>query len=145
MKPIILALILLSFPLHAKDDNIKRSGPPPLTGEQFDRYTRGKTLSYSANKKSYGSEEYRANRHVRWAFDDDTCVHGTWYEGSPAEICFLYEDRSNGAIGDPQCWAFFPTPNGLRAEFLSDTSDTKLYETETSDEPLTCLGPEVGV
>ena len=109
-----------------------------LSGEAFDAYTRGKTLSFSANGEAYGAEEYRDDRRVRWSFLDGECKEGRWYDQGDA-ICFVYEDNPIA-----QCWKFFEGGNGLRAQFLGETGGA-LYETETSDEPLLCLGPDVGV
>ena len=55
-------------------------------------------------------------------------------------ICFVYEDAP-----DPQCWSFFKERSGLRAIFENNPNATTLYETRDSDEPMLCLGPDIGV
>lgn len=110
----------------------------PLTGDEFEAYTKGKTLTFAENGMSYGTEQYYENRRVRWAFDQDTCIDGIWYENAD-DICFLYE------TGDPpQCWKFFLEGNKLRAVF-SGESGTELYEAFQAEKPMACLGPQVGV
>ncbi len=111
----------------------------PMGAEAFESYTAGRTLTFSANGQPYGAEEYGADRRVRWSFLDGACREGRWYaEGS--RICFVYEDMPG-----PKCWSFYRSGDGLRAEFAGDPVGSVLYETDASDEPLTCLGPEVGV
>lgn len=113
----------------------------PMTAEEFDAYTLGRTLSYAFNGTSYGIEEYLPNRRVRWAFSEDVCQEGVWYQRDQ-NICFLYEDSTM----DEQCWRFYETEGGLRAVFQGpDGPSTELYEVQQSDGPLSCMGPGVGV
>lgn len=115
------------------------SAAEPMTGDEFDAYTRGKTLYYGFDGVPYGVERYMAGRRVVWSFLDGRCQDGHWYEQAD-QICFLYENRN-----DPQCWRFELTPEGLHARFENDPEATELYEAgEVSDEML-CLGPDVGV
>lgn len=111
----------------------------PLGAEEFDRYTRGKTLFYGFGGTAYGVERYLPDRRVIWSFLDGRCQEGSWYEEA-GQICFVYEDRS-----DPQCWSFLLTPEGLSARFQNDPEATELYEAEDIGEEMLCLGPEVGV
>ena len=112
-----------------------------LSAEQFERYTRGKTLYFGIiGEGPYGAEEYLDNRRVRWSFLDGQCVEGTWY---PIEdqICFLYESDL-----DVQCWRFaFASGGGLQATFVGDDGSTPLYEITDASEPLYCQGPDIGV
>ncbi|WP_439104310.1 hypothetical protein [Celeribacter marinus] len=110
----------------------------PLTAQEFDAYTRGKTLTYADQGTAYGLEEYYPNNQVKWAFEGGACLDGIWYEENQ-NICFLYEDGRA-----PQCWQFFQDGNRLRAEFVSD-SGTQQYEAYSSDRPLQCTGPQIGV
>lgn len=110
-----------------------------MTGDEFDSYTRGKTLFYGFDGTAYGVERYMANRRVIWSFLDGDCKEGIWYQRD-AQICFIYEDRL-----DPQCWEFSRTPNGLVAQFEGDPEKTELYEAEDIDEEMLCYGPDVGV
>ena len=111
----------------------------PMTAEEFEAYTTGRTLTYSAMGVDFGIEEYLENRRVRWSFLDGECEEGVWYPAGEM-ICFVYE-----TFPDPQCWTFYDEPGGLRALFMNDPEETELYETRASDGPLMCLGPEVGV
>lgn len=132
MKQIVisLALILSASMLHAQDT---------MGAAAFDAYTQGKTFYYGAEGTAYGAEEYRPNRRVRWSFLDGECQDGSWYE-QDGLICFVYDHRP-----DPQCWSFVKTADGLVARFMTDTSETELYEVEQSDAPLHCKGPRIGV
>lgn len=111
-----------------------------MSAEEFDNYTRGKTLFYGSEGALYGVERYLDNRRVIWSFLDGQCKEGWWYEEA-GQICFLYEDRP----GDPQCWTFSRSPNGLQAQFENDPDATELYEAEDIDEEMLCYGPDVGV
>ncbi|WOI57420.1 hypothetical protein [Palleronia sp. LCG004] len=111
----------------------------PMTAEEFEDYVTGKTLYYASNGIAYGIEEYHPGREVRWSFLDDECKEGVWYPRDE-QICFEYID-GNG----PQCWTFFLQDGGLMARFADDPPGSELYETQTSDEPLKCPGPAVGV
>ncbi|MEX0316957.1 MAG: hypothetical protein AB3N21_03345 [Ruegeria sp.] len=111
----------------------------PMSAEEFDSYTRGKTLFYGFDGVAYGVERYMPNRRVLWSFLDGDCKEGIWYEREE-QICFIYEDRL-----DPQCWVFNRTPGGLIARFQGDPEATELYEAEDIGEEMLCYGPEVGV
>lgn len=111
----------------------------PMSGAEFEAYVTGKTLYFGQNGQAYGVEEYLADRRVRWSFLDGQCKDGVWYEDGDM-ICFVYEDNP-----DPQCWSFFRDNGGLRAIFENNPNATTLYEAQQSDEPMMCLGPEVGV
>jgi len=127
---ILLLLFLLSpAPSHAGE---------PLSAEEFDQYTQGKTLYYGFAGNAYGVERYLPGRRVIWSFLDGRCQEGHWYEKA-GQICFLYEHRS-----DPQCWSFELTARGLIARFQSDPQSTQLYEADDAEEDMYCMGPDVG-
>jgi hypothetical protein len=132
MKQIVisLGLILLAPVLHAQNT---------MGAAAFDAYTQGKTFYYGAQGTAYGAEEYLPNRRVKWSFLDGECQEGYWYEDNGL-ICFVYDHRP-----DAQCWSFAKTAEGLVARFMTDTSETELYEVEQSDAPLDCKGPRIGV
>lgn len=111
----------------------------PMSADAFERYTEGKTLYYGEDGRPYGVEEYLDGRRVRWSFLDGRCKDGIWYEDA-GNICFVYEDDPT-----PQCWSFFADAGGLTARFENGESEQELYEVEQSDEPMLCLGPDVGV
>ncbi|WP_058246485.1 hypothetical protein [Tropicibacter naphthalenivorans] len=125
-----LAFAALSLPALAAE---------ALSASEFEAYTSGKTLYFGLSGQSYGVEEYLPNRKVRWSFLDGKCKDGFWYEEA-GQICFVYEDTP-----DPQCWSFFQDGDKLRAVFENDPSATVLYEAGQNDQPMSCMGPDVGV
>ena len=130
MRALFLAFCIFAAPALADDR---------LTAEQFDAYTRGQTFVYGSMGTPYGAEEYRDGRRVRWSFLDGRCLEGEWYEHAGL-ICFVYDQEP-----DPQCWSFRRGPEGLIAQFANDPASGELYEVERSAQPLSCLGPDVGV
>ncbi|APE43003.1 hypothetical protein BOO69_05890 [Sulfitobacter alexandrii] len=131
MRSIALILAsLLALPAAAQD---------LMTAEEFDAYTRGKTLFYGRGGTAYGAEVYHENRRVVWSFLDGDCREGEWYQDGQL-ICFVYEDNP-----DPQCWSFSRGTGGLIARFENDPQTTELYEARDGDEEMICLGPKVGV
>ena len=112
----------------------------PMTGAEFEAYTSGQTLYFGSEGQEYGAEEYLDDRRVRWSFLDGKCKEGVWYEAADNNICFVYEDRPD----DAQCWTFERSPGGLTATFQGP-SGRVLYEARRTEEPMLCLGPEVGV
>ena len=111
----------------------------PLTAEEFDAHTQGRTLYYFSQGRAYGAERYMPGRTVTWSFLDGECKDGYWYPQGRL-ICFVYEDS-----GDPQCWSFFRSGNGMRALFEDEIGETELYEAGETDEEMLCLGPKIGV
>ncbi len=131
MKFLSLTLLaLLAIPANAQS---------PMTAEEFDAYTRGKTLYYGNGSQPYGAEIYLPNRRVRWSFLDGECQDGQWYEADGL-ICFTYENHS-----DPQCWSFEQGTQGLIARFENDPAVIPLYEATESTQEMLCLGPKIGV
>jgi hypothetical protein len=110
-----------------------------MTAQEFDAYTRGKTLFYGNGPEAYGAEIYLPNRRVRWSFLDGQCMEGEWYEAD-GMICFTYDEHP-----EPQCWSFERGPQGLIARFENDPAVTPLYEANESTEEMLCLGPKIGV
>jgi hypothetical protein len=125
-----LALCLLPHLAHAE---------PPMTVAEFEAYVTGKTLTYSQFGQPYGTEEYLPGRKVRWAFTEDICQYGSYYEDN-GQICFVYEYDPT-----PHCWNFWQDAAGLKALSISDAPGSELSEVAQTDEPLACAGPEVGV
>lgn len=111
----------------------------PMSGAEFEAYVTGSTIYFAQNGQPYGGEEYHDNRRVRWSFLDGHCAEGVWYEDRDM-ICFVYDHTP-----DPQCWAFYQEPGGLRGVFENDPNATILVETSQASGPLLCLGPDVGV
>lgn len=132
MRKTLPILCLMSLALPAAAGDVMSAG-------EFDAYTIGKTFYYGSLGEPYGAEEYLENRRVRWTFLDGKCQEGVWYE-EDGLICFVYENQP-----DPQCWSFRQSAAGLIAQFENDPVQTELYEVRRSDEPLMCMGPDVGV
>lgn len=110
-----------------------------MSANEFEAYVTGEIFIFSKGGVPRGIEEYRPNRQVRWSFLDEHCKRGRWYP-SGEQICFVYEDGTG-----PQCWTVFRASGSLQARFAGDSPGTRLWEIYASDEPMQCLGPEVGV
>lgn len=132
IKHLILFILagLLATPLSAQ---------APMGAVEFETYTTGKTLYYGYGSTPAGGEEYLPNRRVRWSILDGKCSDGYWYPDG-AMICFLYEGST-----DPQCWTFYQNDAGLTARHENSASQRLVSELKATDEPLHCLGPEIGV
>ncbi|MER5170588.1 hypothetical protein [Thioclava sp. GXIMD2076] len=112
----------------------------PLDAAGFEARTTGKTITYSAGGLPYGIEQYLPGRKVLWAFTQSECKTGTWAQEGD-EICFDYQDE-NGK----QCWHFFDTKDGLKAQFMGDGGASEpLISLQESETPLNCPGPDIGV
>lgn len=111
----------------------------PMTAAEFEAYVTGKTLTYSQFGQPYGVEEYLPGRKVRWAFTEDECQYGTYFD-KDGLICFAYEDEPG-----PHCWTFWREGGGLKALAVTDAPGSELSEVSQSDAPLNCPGPDVGV
>ncbi len=106
----------------------------PMTADQFDNYSRGKTLTFGLGGRPYGIEEYLPRRQVIWQFLGEQCRRGVWYE-EEGQICFVYEHDPS-----PQCWTFFQTDRGVRARFAGDPAEAPLVEVEETSDNLKCEG-----
>ncbi|HEY0213164.1 MAG TPA: hypothetical protein VGC40_06205 [Paenirhodobacter sp.] len=133
---LILALLPASFA-------VAQSAPaqlgPPMTADQFDERTRGKTIEYSAQGQPYGTEEYRPGHKVVWAFEGDECREGDWFPRGE-QICFDYHDET-----ELQCWTFHDTPGGLVALFEGQDQGQPLMSLRERATPLNCPAPDLGV
>lgn len=126
MKHALVLLAFLATPLSAQT---------PMTAEEFDRYTQGKTLTFGTlGDEAYGVEQYLSNKRVIWSFLDGNCQYGEWYQDG-ANICFTYDFDPT-----PQCWQFFAEGSGLRAIFMNTPNTSVLYEALDDAEPLICDG-----
>ncbi|MDF1873821.1 hypothetical protein [Vannielia sp.] len=112
----------------------------PLTVEQFSEHVTGRTIWFSENGHLAGGEEYLPNKQVRWVNSAGECMTG-YYDQLDDMICFHYDQKPN----EPQCWTIFIEPEGLRHVFLNDPNMAVQLEIPDVDDPLLCLGPEVGV
>ena len=138
MRRLCLTLALLPGPLLADPPRptLDLDLGPPLTEAEFDAYATGKTLSYAQGGSVWGVEQYLPGHQVLWAFTDQPCEYGQWYEDHGA-ICFVYEGKTHA-----NCWYFFHGATGLVARFLGGSG--LLSEVGQSPEPMNCPGPQVG-
>jgi hypothetical protein len=132
-----LLLALLALPALWTGP-LSAAAQEPMTAEEFEAYATGKTLSYAQGAEIWGTEQYLPGRRVVWAFSEDECQYGTWYQQGE-NICFVYDNDPT-----PQCWTFWRQGDGLRARFEGNPDGTELAEVGQSEEPLACPGPDVG-
>lgn len=130
--PFCLSLLLSLTPIAA-------GAGSALTAEEFDRYTRGRTLFYGFAGEPYGVERYLPGQRVIWSFLDGKCLEGHWYQVAD-QICFVYQDNPA-----PECWQFTLDDGGLVARLQGDAIPTELYEGRDVGAEMICHGPEVGV
>ncbi len=125
-----LALCLSALPAFADT---------PMTGDEFEAHTTGKTITYDYGGGVMGIEQYLPNRQVRWAFQGDICMDGIWFQEGE-QICFVYEND-----GVPQCWLFYKEGTGISGTYMGDDLGTVINEIGQKPDPLACAGPDVGV
>lgn len=130
MHSVTLALLLLSAPALAET---------PMSAEAFEAHVTGKTITYQQFGTAFGTEEYLGDRKVRWSVSPDLCQYGSWYPQGD-DICFVYEYDPV-----PHCWTFWLRDGALVALSTEALAGQELYEVQSSDQPLPCPGPEVGV
>ncbi|MBL9052897.1 MAG: hypothetical protein JNN02_04120 [Tabrizicola sp.] len=110
-----------------------------MTAEEFDEATRGSTITYDYGDGLFGTEEYLEGRQVRWAFDGDLCIYGSWRQWGD-QICFDYENDP-----EPACWHYFLENGRIRGVYMGDGGGWQILESSRDGGPLPCAGPDVGV
>jgi hypothetical protein len=110
-----------------------------MTGAEFEANTTGETLTYDYGGGLFGTEEYLEGRRVRWAFEGDLCIYGTWYEQGD-QICFEYENDPT-----PACWLYFLEDGKIRGRYMGEGGGWEILESSRDGGPLPCAGPDVGV
>ncbi len=111
----------------------------PLTADQFDTFTRGRTLEYSFDGQPYGLERYAPDRRVTWGTFGGMCGEGRWFPQGD-RICFEYED-----LPGPLCWSFYAEGANLRAVLHDIGGDQKGYRAEEWSKDMTCEDPDPNV
>jgi hypothetical protein len=111
----------------------------PLTAEEFDTLTLGRTMTWAEFGSVYGVEQYLPDRKVRWTVLGDDCRAGYWYMDGPA-ICFQYEDDPA-----PDCWEITRSGSDLLARYTTNPPEAEPVVVTETTEPLACFGPKVGV
>lgn len=133
----LTALILALLPLPALSQ--PTLAETLMTASEFDAYVTGRVMDFTLDGQVWGTEQYKANRRVMWAFTAAECKEGVWYDQGD-QICFLYDDPN-----DPQCWYFYKTDTGVKVRFAADPEGTTMSTVTESPGPLGCPGPDVGV
>jgi hypothetical protein len=111
----------------------------PMTAAEFDAFATGKTLDYYAADQVFGRETYLPGRLVLWSPVGEDCKSGSWYEDA-GNICFLYDGDP-----EPKCWTIWADGDGLTASYSTDGPDDLPRKVLVTEEPLACMGPDVGV
>jgi hypothetical protein len=132
-------MLLIRFGLLACLIAAPAAAQSPMSADEFEAFVTGKTLDFSNSTGVFGTEEYLPGRRVRWAFTDDICKFGYWYEAD-AMICFAYD-----GYPDQHCWTVWVDGDHLAARPAEDSPDTAPRSITEATKPLTCLGPDVGV
>lgn len=132
MRPLFLALFLFNAAQPAFAEI-------PMNAQTFDADVTGKTLTYDYGNGLFGIEEYLTDRKVRWAFEGDLCIYGTWYQQGD-EICFIYENDPM-----PACWLFFLEAGAIRGRYMGEGGGWEITESNRTTQPVPCAGPDVGV
>ena len=132
VRPLALALVLASLATALPAQT-------PLTAEEFEAHVTGKTVTYQQQHSVFGIEEYLPDRKVRWSVASGDCQYGSWYP-EDSYICFVYEYDPV-----PHCWTFWKEGGALVAQSDTGLPGLELHETDRSDTPLACPGPDVGV
>jgi hypothetical protein len=115
------------------------SAQTPLTADEFEAHVTGKTVTYQQQGALFGIEEYLPGRKVRWSVAPGECQYGSWYP-EDRSICFVYEYDPV-----PHCWTFWKEGDTLVAQSDTGIPGFELYETDRSETPLACPGPDIGV
>ncbi len=130
-----MRLATLAFLLFAASPALAEA---PLTAEEFDALTLGRTMTWSEFGAVYGVELYLPGRKVRWTIEGDDCVAGHWYQDGPA-ICFQYENDIA-----PDCWEITRSGPDFLARYTTNSPETDPVVVQDTTETLACFGPEVG-
>ena len=112
---------------------------PAMTPDDFDAWSRGKTLAYSVDGVIFGSEAYFADRQVRDADTGGPCLDGSWFADGNA-VCFVYPARDG-----IHCWTYWRDGESVFAKPVAADPGDPAQRVTVADTPLTCPGPEVGV
>lgn len=126
---LVLALLLAATPALAE---------PPLTAEDFDALTLGRTMTWSEQGTVYGAEKYLPGRKVRWTFLGDECTDGSWYAQGDG-ICFQYKGKDA-----PVCWKITRSGPDLLAQLTASPPDAPPVVVSETREEMACFGPKVG-
>lgn len=130
MRPCLAALVLVATPSLADG---------PMSPDEFDIWSTGKTLAYSVDGQIYGAEAYFPDRRVRDADTGGPCVEGRWYADGDA-VCFVYP-----VFDGVHCWTYWRDGDAVLAKPVNAPAGDPAQQVTEAEAPLSCPGPEVGV
>jgi hypothetical protein len=138
-----MRLALALFAALSLPAAVPAAAETPMTGAEFQAHVGTNTFSYAYSNGVRGTADYGPGRTLLWAFEGDDCISGKWFEDGD-QLCFAFEDGRLSA-----CWHFFKDNGRLRgqATYLGsgDLAEIEIFEVSHTDQPLGCLGPDVGV
>lgn len=111
----------------------------PMTAEEFEAWSTGRTLDYYVDGVYWGSEQHLQGRRTLDADADGPCRDGRWF-ALPEMICFLYESEPG-----EHCWRFRREGSAVLADLVGEPAGGPRITVIPRDEPLACAGPDVGV
>ena len=111
-----------------------------MNGDEFDAYTRDKTFYFAESGQPYGAEEIPAQPPRKMVLSGWTLQGREVVRGSRAKSALF---TKTGPILN--AGASSTNLAGLIARFEGVTGGTILYETRQSEQPMMCMGPDVGV
>lgn len=111
----------------------------PMTPDEFDRWSTGRTLDYSVDGQVWGSEAYFPGRKVRDADAGGPCRDGSWYADGDS-VCFVYP-----AFDGTHCWHFWREGDQVFAKPVQAAPEDPSQLVTPAASPLACPGPDVGV
>lgn len=114
-------------------------GETLMNPQDFEAWSTGRTLDYFDGLTYWGSEQHLPGRKTVDADDQGLCQNGVWFAQGDA-ICFVYE-MSLGT----HCWHFWREDDQVTARNVDSASEVAPYEVTLSEDPVSCMGPEVGV
>lgn len=110
----------------------------PMTPEEFERWSTGRTLDYSTNGQLWGSEAYLPGRRVIDADAGGPCRDGSWHAEGDA-VCFVYP-----GFEGTHCWLYWREGDAVYAKNLLAAPEDPPQLVTPAAAPLSCT-PEVGV
>ncbi len=111
----------------------------PMSPDDFDTWSTGKTLDYSVDGRIIGSESYASDRQVRDADTGGPCLDGSW-SASGDQVCFVYPARDG-----VHCWTYWREGDAVFAKPVTADPADPPQRVTVADAPLDCPGPDVGV
>jgi hypothetical protein len=133
MRPTIALPVALCLAAQAA------SAQTPMSPDEFDAWSVGRTLDYAVDGEVYGSESYFPGRRVLDADLGGPCVEGTWHADGDA-VCFVYPLREG-----THCWLFWREGDAVLAKSRTAAPEDPAQTVTEAASPLSCPGPDVGV